>query len=200
MISVKDLSFSYGDKEIFNGFSYEFSNRITSISAPSGYGKTTLLRIIGGLEKDYHGTVSGVPDKVSFMFQEDRLLPWFTAEQNIAAVLPKDKRGLVKEYLEAVELSDCARSFPHELSGGQQRRVSLARALAYGGKLLLLDEPFKGFDPELTERMAALIVGSGATVIASLHSRRESELLGGESVFLSEIVEDTPSSPDTASC
>ncbi len=184
MINIENLSFSYGEKEVFKNFSAVLENPRTVFRGPSGCGKTTLLRIIAGLEKNYTGTVSGVPARVSFMFQEDRLLPGFTAEENIAAVLSRRDREKACEYLRLAELENEKNSLPENLSGGQQRRVALARAIAYGGDILILDEPFKGLDPALTERMAGVILAAGRPVIATIHDENEAKLLKGEIISI----------------
>lgn len=176
MINIKNLSFAYDGCRIFDGFSAELSKSVCIYGA-SGRGKTTLMRLIAGLEKPDSGKITGVPERVSYMFQEDRLLPWFTAEQNVASVLTRDRKSEAREWLQRVELSEQADSFPSEMSGGQQRRMSLARALAYEGELLLLDEPFKGLDEALTERMAELVLSSKTMFIAAVHAQRELELL-----------------------
>ena len=118
MIKIDSVSFSYGEKCIFDGFSANIAPGVTSLSAPSGYGKTTLLRLIAGLETPKSGSITGVPDRISFMFQEDRLLPWLTALENVAAVLPKERRGEAAAFLELTELSGEAGSLPEKLSGG----------------------------------------------------------------------------------
>lgn len=188
MITIDSLRFAYGGKQVFDGLSLSLG-RITCITGPSGCGKTTLLRLIAGLVKPQGGTITGVPNRVSMVFQEDRLLPWRTALENIADVLMPDEADAAMGWLRLVELSDLRDSYPDSMSGGQKRRIALARALAYcgkgtGGGLLILDEPFKGFDPELTYRMAALILAQNIPIIAALHAPEEIERLGGDIIRL----------------
>lgn len=183
MIELRDITFSYGEKKIFDAFSLSISPP-ASITGPSGCGKTTLLRLIAGMEKPLSGTITGVPERVAFMFQEDRLLPWATAKENVAYALPPNRRDEALTWLDAVELGDKADSLPEALSGGQMRRVALARALAFGAELLILDEPFKGFDPELTVRMVSLIHSVNIPVIASIHSPEEIAVFGGNNIRL----------------
>ena len=185
MIVVDSLSFAYGDKQLFDGLSLSFGG-VSCITGLSGCGKTTLLRLLAGLEKPQSGTIAGVADRVSFMFQEDRLLPWSSARENVAAALSADEADNAESWLKKVELEDCLSSYPGNMSGGQTRRVALARALAYRGGVLILDEPFKGFDPELTRRMAGLILSQNVPVIASVHSLEEIGLLGGDIIRLGE--------------
>lgn len=183
MIMIDSLRFSYGADMLFDGLSVTLG-RITCITGPSGCGKTALLRLLAGLEKPQSGTITGVPDRAAVMFQEDRLLPWCSALRNIAAVLPVEHADKAEFWLKKVELEAVAASLPENLSGGQIRRVALARTLAFGGGILLLDEPFKGFDPELTRRMVALILAQNIPVIASVHSPEEIDLFGGEIINL----------------
>ncbi len=189
MITIESLRFAYGGKPIFDGLNLSLGE-ITCVTGPSGCGKTTLLRLVAGLLIPQSGTITGVPDRVSMVFQEDRLLPWCTALENIAAVLPPAEENKAEKWLERVELGSLRDSYPDTMSGGQRRRVALARALAYsweipaGGGLLILDEPFKGFDPELTDRMAALILSRNIPIIAALHAPEEIERLGGSIVRL----------------
>lgn len=185
MIEIKDVSFSYGEKKIFDALSLSISPP-ACITGPSGCGKTTLLRLVAGMEKPLSGTITGVTGRVAFLFQEDRLLPWATAKENVAYALPPSRRGEALSWLSAVELGDKADSLPEAMSGGQMRRVALARALAFGGELLILDEPFKGFDPELTVRMASLIHSVNIPVIASIHSPEEMAVFGGNIIRLQQ--------------
>lgn len=136
---------SYGRQLVVSDFSLSLpSQGVIALCGPSGCGKTTLMRLIAGLEKADGGTVSGIDGaQISIIFQEDRLLPWCTAEQNIAVAAPKADAAY---WLEQVGLRDARQKLPGELSGGMRRRVAIARALAYGGDLFLLDEPFKALD------------------------------------------------------
>lgn len=151
---VENLYKSYGDKKVLSGLSFDAGIGICVISAPSGGGKTTLLRIIAGLEKADSGTVSGI-GKVSYAFQEPRLLPWKTALQN--AKIAERSAGLAEEILYILGLGGDLDLIPEELSGGMQKRVSLARALAADFDTLLLDEPFAGLDTDMQKKAFEVI-------------------------------------------
>lgn len=148
-ISIKDVNKSYNDLIVLKDFSLELPEQgIVALSGPSGCGKTTLLRILAGLEKADSGSVHGVDNKrISMVFQEDRLLPWMNLMGNLFAVQPE--ASVIRYYLECLSLTEYAWSYPHELSGGMQRRAALARSLVYGGDIFILDEPFKGLDQKL---------------------------------------------------
>ncbi len=178
-MKIENLSFSYEDKSVFKNFSCEISSPVTCLTAPSGFGKTTLLRLIAGLENPNTGSISPLPQKPAFMFQEDRLFPWLTALQNVETVMPKGSENKAKELLIKVGLSENFNSYPDELSGGMKRRVALARTLAYEADLLLLDEPFKGLDIPLAQKMCSLIKNCGVQTIVATHSPEEISLLGG---------------------
>lgn len=181
MIRIENLSFSYGEKAVFNDYSLDIPAGVVCIGGESGGGKTTLLHLLAGLLKPNAGAITGVPEKISLLFQDDRLMPWYTNARNVLVAAP----GCDTSYwLGAVELEDEADSFPSDVSGGQRRRVALARALAFGGELLLLDEPFKGLDPALTERMAQLICKHYKNVIITTHSQFEAEAMGGKIITL----------------
>ncbi len=177
-MKFNNVSVSYGDKKVLSSFSAEFDG-LTCIFGPSGCGKTTLLRTAAGLIKAQSGTVEDVPKKIAVMFQEDRLFPWLTALENVAIVMPEDKKHLAINYLRQVELENEASSLPDSLSGGMKRRVALARALAYDADMLILDEPFKGLDQPLIERLVPIIKGLDIPVMVTTHSAEERELLGG---------------------
>ncbi len=162
MIAVHDLTLHYGDKPVLDRFSLELPDTgLTALTGPSGCGKTTLLRVLAGLERPAAGTVEGVaPARTALLFQEDRLLPWRTAEQQIADVLPRERRGEAAKWLAFAELEGEEHTRPAALSGGMARRLALARCAALGGDLLLLDEPFTGVDLlralRLLDRLRAL--------------------------------------------
>lgn len=148
MIAVRGLTLRYGGRPVLERFSLELPDTgLTALTGPSGCGKTTLLRVLAGLEQPAAGTVEGVdPARTAFLFQEDRLLPWRTAEQQIADVLPRERRGEAAKWLAFAELEGEESTRPAALSGGMARRLALARCAALGGELLLLDEPFTGVD------------------------------------------------------
>lgn len=129
----------------------------TVLVGASGCGKTTLLRCIAGLERPEGGTITGVPDRIAYCFQEDRLLPWRTALGNLEAVLGKARHAEALQWLARVGLEGAEEKYPHELSGGMRSRVSFARALAFQAPLLLLDEPFHALDDETRRRMEELL-------------------------------------------
>ena len=160
MLTLDNISFSYGQKKVLKDFSLSLNaGELLAVMGPSGCGKTTVLRIIAGLIQPENGTVRNNFSKISMVFQESRLFPWLTVYDNILAVLPKktDCKSKIYEILEAVGLSDCAGMFPSELSGGMKSRASLARALAYDGDLYLLDEPFAALDEKLRSELTVLL-------------------------------------------
>ena len=169
MISVSDITVCFAEKTVLDGFSLAVPEQgITALSGPSGCGKTTLLRVVAGLQKPQAGTAS-LPGPVSLLFQEDRLLPWRTVGQHITDVLPKARRGEAGRWLELVELAGEQARYPAQLSGGMGRRLALARCLACGGALLLLDEPFAGVDAQRAGRILARIRALGTPVLLTSH-------------------------------
>lgn len=178
MIELSHLSFSYGDRTVLSDFSLTLPDRgITALQGPSGCGKTTLLRLLAGLERPQSGTVSGVvPGTGAILFQENRLLPWRTVGQHITDVLPKGRQGEVERWLELVELEGEADTLPAALSGGMGRRLALARCLALGGSLYLLDEPFAGVDPDRARRILERIRALGTPVVLTSHQAPVLEL------------------------
>ena len=190
MLSVKNLTFSYINSEtgqpeapVLRDFSLELAQgEAVAVMGESGSGKTTLTRLLLGLEKPVSGTIQGLEGKrVAAVFQEDRLLPWFSARKNVAAVLTcgrEEAAALTDRVLEEVELSEAADKPIRELSGGMQRRAAIARALAFGGDLLILDEPLKGLDDELKKRVASRIKAHFSTLLLITHSEEEAELFG----------------------
>ena len=169
MISVRNITICFGEKAVLNRFSLELpAEGITALSGPSGCGKTTLLRVLAGLQPVEGGTVV-VPERPTLLFQENRLLPWRTVEQHITDVLPRARRGEAPRWLELAELGGEEKPCPGQLPGGMGRRLALARALACGGGLYLLDEPFTGVDAGRAERILARVRALGVPVVLSSH-------------------------------
>lgn len=183
MIKLENLCKRFGDHTVIEGLSYTFPDRgILALMGPSGLGKTTLLRLLAGLEQPSSGTLASDHKRVSVAFQEPRLISWLNSKDNITFVLSDDKDSskIADNFLGKLELSAVSTARPDTLSGGMKQRLSLARALAFGGDLLLLDEPFTGLDAVLKERIVPLIKEAnpnGLTIVIT-HDQTEAELLG----------------------
>ncbi|OAA93207.1 ABC transporter ATP-binding protein [Clostridium coskatii] len=187
-VTINRLSKYYEGVPVFYNLNMKFlKNRITAILGPSGCGKTTLLNIISGIEKDYDGKVDLKSGTISYVFQEDRLIPYLSVYDNVAFVLKStmDKGRVdlaVRKFLNMVELWDYKDKLPYKLSGGMKRRVALARAFAYKSDLLLMDEPFKGLDDRLKsdiiEKFLMIYSENRRTIILVTHDKAEAEQLG----------------------
>lgn len=165
------VSLQYGDKPVLKDFTLTLPARgVTVLHGPSGCGKTTLLRLLGGLIEPQSGRTGGVDlSATAFLFQENRLLPWRTVRQHLTDVLPRERWGDAVRCLSLVELTGEEDSYPAALSGGMCRRLALARCLALGGGLYLLDEPFAGVDPQRAARIMAGLKQLNAPVLISSH-------------------------------
>lgn len=153
-----------------------------ALMGPSGSGKTTLTRIALGLLTPDRGTVVNTFSKTAVVFQEDRLLPWRTAVENVNLVLGdrKETLPLAHAQLEEMGLGAAADKYPPQLSGGMRQRVAVARALALDAQLLILDEPFKALDEELRQQVISRVNDTDAAILLVTHDRREAEALGCE--------------------
>ena len=181
-MELRNGSFSYDGKPVLEDVSLELSGgRHICVMGESGRGKTTLMRLLLGFIAPEEGEVIRAEnERPSAVFQEDRLLPWFTALRNVREVWSKERCPLTpEELLFEMELGESLDKLPKELSGGMQRRVAIARALAFGGDPLLLDEPFKGLDAAMRERIAekVLKVSGNASILLITHDEHEAELL-----------------------
>lgn len=171
MICLEHVSVSFGDKQVLNDFSLTLpQSGVTVLSGPSGCGKTTLLRILAGLEQPQSGRATGIsPGETAVLFQEDRLLPGRTVLQQLTDVMEKTRRHEAAKWLELAELTGEENALPRELSGGMGRRLALVRALALGGELYLLDEPFTGIDLPRRRRLMAALKQLGKPVVLVSH-------------------------------
>ena len=165
-----------------------------AIVGPSGVGKSTLLRLVAGIDTDFAGTIR-VGDRSAanapapgMVFQDPRLLPWLTLLANLTELCPGPDPAAARAVLARVGLADAIGLFPHQLSGGMQRRAALARALAISPGLLLLDEPFVSLDQALVEDMRALLgdllVSSGATTLLVTHGLEDAARLAHRVILL----------------
>lgn len=160
-VIIRNLSKSLGSQEIFRNFTLEMPDTgCVCFFGPSGSGKTTLLNLLAGMIAPDSGSIEFMPgSKLSYVFQEDRLLPWINAADNVKLVIQDKKKPQESalHWLKQVSLEDVADKYPGELSGGMRQRVSLARAFAYGGNILLLDEPFQGIDAQIKSALISLL-------------------------------------------
>ena len=184
MLKVDKLSFSYGKKEVLKDLSFQLKKgEILAVMGPSGCGKSTLLHLLAGLRRGYHGTITSSAQKIAYAFQEPRLFPWLTVAENLRAVVTDRKVTDEEIYgiLREIGLEDTQRLYPSELSGGMRSRVSLARAMLYGGDLYLFDEPFAALDEktrrELTVWLKQKIRETGASAIFVTHQKGDAEAM-----------------------
>ena len=186
MISVDNVTKCFGERRVLDGFSLNVAEgERVCLSGPSGCGKTTLMRLIAGLERSDSGEIIMPQEaRLSVVFQENRLLPWYTALENITAV--GVERECALEWLRKVGLAGEHDKLPSELSGGMSRRVAIARAMASGGDIFLLDEPVQGLDDGTADMVLGVLSESLAdkTVIMISHDRTEIEKLAQRVIVL----------------
>lgn len=195
---ITDISFNYGERTILHNFSLEVTRgTTTAVVAPSGSGKSTLLRIVAGLLKPTTGTIilgdrdiTHTPThqrSVGMVFQDNQLFPHLNVYDNVAfglKVAKMNQRDIdvrCHELLELVGLGDVTRQSVATLSGGESKRVALARALAPSPRVLLLDEPLTGLDQELHDRLAQdlhqILHSTNTTALLVTHDLSEAEII-----------------------
>ncbi len=189
MPEFKNITKKYGSDTVLENFSLKLEkDSPVVIMGESGKGKTTLLRIMSGLEMPDSGNLITDGEKTAFMFQEPRLLPWRNAIDNVRAVLRKTDTDLAENYFSKVglDIGSDGKKYPSELSGGMRQRVAFARFLAYAetnkATLLLLDEPFSALDTETAERMAELLkrAAQGKYLAVVSHDESDAQMLGAD--------------------
>jgi len=174
MIEFRSVSKSFGQTHLFTGLDLSVPSGSTiCILGPSGCGKTTLLNMAAGLAESDSGRITRT-GRVSYVFQEPRLLPWCSVRDNAGYALESgihksERLEKIDEMLEALELTDAADALPGEISGGMARRTALARALLAPRDIVLLDEPLSSLDPDLRKRLISrlpsLLEGSAVMLV-----------------------------------
>lgn len=200
LLTVSDLKISFEDNHVLDGFNLNLeSGDIFALLGDSGSGKSSALRFIAGLESAHLGSVALDGNKLSddgahsvkpelreigMVFQDYALFPHMTVFENISfginQLSKKERIEKVKNLLDLISLSGIEKKYPHQLSGGEQQRVSLARSLATSPKLLLLDEPFSSLDKsnrdQLVKQVREILKNAGVTSILVTHDETEAEV------------------------
>ena len=186
LLRIRELSVGFGGPPIIEDIDLDVgAGQFVSLIGPSGSGKTSILRVVTGLLEPLQGTVDlgvGLPD-VGFLFQDDALLPWRTARQNVALGLrirdvpPADADARADHWLATLGLAGYGDRFPAQLSGGQRKRVAIAQVLALRPRLLLMDEPFAALDAivrtRITQELLDWVERDRLTVLLVTHDLEE---------------------------
>ncbi len=198
-LRVHDLTISYGGEPVLEGASLAVGDgSFVSLVGPSGSGKSSLLRAVIGLQRPLSGTVETglAPSQIGILFQDDALLPWKTARENVALGLTFN--GMVRSkalaeadaWLARLDLAGLGDRFPRRLSGGQRKRVALAQVLAMRPKLMLMDEPFASLDAIVRARvvkdLVALVEREKISVLLVTHDLEEALSLSDDVYLLSQ--------------
>ncbi len=213
LVQIRNLHFSRGNKKIFDGLNIDIRRgKVTAIMGPSGTGKTTLLRLIGGQLRPQSGTIMvdgqnvqelsrrqlyKLRKRMGMLFQSGALLTDLTVFENVAFPLREHTdlpeamiRDLILMKLEAVGLRNARQLMPNELSGGMARRVALARAIALDPMMVMYDEPFTGQDPismgAIVQLIRLLNDALGLSSIIVSHDVQETTTIADEIYVISE--------------
>jgi NitT/TauT family transport system ATP-binding protein/sulfonate transport system ATP-binding protein len=213
-VDLTGMGFARTEPPLFGALKFTVApGEVVALIGPSGIGKTTLLRMIGGVERGFGGqiTVGGQPAHLApppgFVFQDARLLPWADAAANLRAVRPGLTGAQVAASLAQVGLAGREAAYPRQLSGGMQRRLGLARALVANPRLLLLDEPFVSLDEAVVRDLRAVFQTifrtQNPTVILVSHDPQDAAHLAHRAILLAgrpaTITHDLPlTHPDPA--
>ena len=181
MIELKDINVQFGSTTVLKDFNLTVAKgEHVALMGPSGTGKTTILKLIAKQLKPNHGNVIVNTEHISYMFQEPRLAPWLSAAENVNLVLGDSAKSLPTaiQWLKRLGLDEAVDKRPSELSGGMQQRTALARALAFNGDLLLLDEPVSALDEHMAEQVLLYIkeYAKDKTVILVTHNSNHAKL------------------------
>ena len=182
LLKIDGLTKKFDGETVINDLTYSIEGKFfLTILGSSGCGKTTLLRILSGVLKPDGGTVRLSSKRLAFVFQDDRLIPWITARENIEIASPGcDVNG----YLRLVGLEDHGGKYPSQMSGGMKRRLNIARAIAFEPDLILMDEPFNSLDvvmkDHLLEEIKEIWHERKLSIVMVTHDPREAARLSTE--------------------
>ena len=179
-LRVEHLCKSYGGRAVLENISFTARAGVTRLIGPSGIGKTTLLRVLLGLETPDSGTVNGDKFRWTAVFQENRLLEGLDAEGNLRFVLGANYNAAAQALLEELGLGGVGKKKVRDYSGGMQRRLALARALLAPSDALALDEPFTGLDAHNRAAAQRCVARAAREKIVLLVSHEDDALTGAE--------------------
>ena len=187
MIKLIDITKNYGEKNVFSHFNLDIEqNKITAVLGESGVGKTTLLSIIAN-KTEFSGETENAPEKASFVFQEDRLIPFKTVNENLEFVLGK---GNFSAALDKAGLKGCENAYPDELSGGMKRRVALLRAFLFESDAIFMDEPFSSLDLGtkymIMDNFLSMWNEDRRTAVIVTHNQDEAAYIADRAIILGE--------------
>lgn len=189
-IVITDITKKFTDKTVLCDFSACFpAGKTTCIMGKSGCGKTTLINIIMGFLTPDNGSIEGVPEKISAVFQEDRLYEDYSVLSNVSASAANGtQKEDIHSCLSELGLEDSVKKPVKSLSGGMKRRTAIARALLSDYDLLILDEPFSGLDKGTKNSVMAYVKKKTAekTVVFITHSEQEAEFMGDKIIIMEE--------------
>jgi NitT/TauT family transport system ATP-binding protein len=199
VLRIADLALGYSQEAVVEGVSLEVpAGKFVSLVGPSGSGKTSILRAVNGLLNPRYGKIelNGSRESLGLLFQDDALLPWRTARENVALGLRirrLDKNAALAEadtWLARLGLDGFGARYPHELSGGQRKRVAIAQILAIKPKLLLMDEPFASLDAivrtRITQELLTWVEQEHLSVLLVTHDLEEALTLSDTIYLLSQ--------------
>lgn len=187
-ICLRDVSKSFDGKPVLAQYNACFpAGTITCVMGSSGCGKTTLLNLLLGLLPADGGSITGVPERIAAVFQEDRLCEDFSVLANLRLVTGRRvPRAAMLAHLSRLGLAQSAAAPVSTLSGGMKRRVALIRAILYDAELITLDEPFKGLDASTRQLAIDYLLdhAAGKTVIVVTHDAADASRLGGRVISM----------------
>ena len=195
-LELRDKTFANGVQAVRDVQFAVPAGEFVALVGPSGTGKTTLLNMIAGLEQDFAGSIQAPRHALSYMFQEPRLMPWLSVENNIRLVLDapplqadSERFARMDKLLQLLGLDAFRQAFPKQLSGGLKRRVALVRAFVTQPQLLLMDEPFQSLDEPTAQDLRQLLMqlwqNTRPTVLFVTHSLNEALQLADRILFFS---------------
>ena len=189
MLELKNVEYEILRDKVVKNFSLNVkSGEVVTLFGPSGCGKTTILRLISGLNEPRKGEIFNKFKKMTYFFQENRLLTWKNALENVLLVMDKPDQNSVLKLFAKVGLSyKDALKYPSELSGGMRQRVAFVRAVVTKPDLLLMDEPFSGLDYDMKEILIDIVsqrVSEGMSIILVTHDRMEAVKMSNKIYFL----------------